>query len=195
VKKAAGWQGADIEDLAAEDSPDAKPSGASIGAVPEKDDKNKKLAGLRKSTKLKIFRDDFDTSLFVIADKVETDSLVEQELAKLNFSEEWMDKLVPKEGKVFALIKTKAFNGTVTFMIILNVLFVGIESEVALVNAREGEGSGVVFLIVDMLFCCFFVTEIVLRLLGDRIVFIVGPDWVGILWTLALSRWTFATNC
>jgi hypothetical protein len=138
---------------------------------------NKKFAGLRKSKKLKLERDDFDTSLYVVSDKVEMGALVEQEMAKLNLGDDWKELLSPPEnGQIVAVVRHRAFTTTVSIMILLNVICVAIESEVAVNNAREGEGSGMIFIFVDVFFCLFFMCEIGLRLFGERIIFFIGPE-------------------
>lgn len=138
---------------------------------------NKKLAGKRKSKKLNLDRDDYDVSLFLVSDKVEVDQLVEQAMARLNLSEEWQQRLSPSDGRLRDFIRSPMFNAIVNVAIVANVLAVAIEGEHAVSQAREGKESSVLFAMIDGVFCMFFLAEIILRLLGDRIVFFVGPDW------------------
>jgi len=160
------------------ESPDSsKKKGKKKGQRDLADDK---LKGLRKSKKLKLERDDDDTTLFLVAEKGELQDLVDQEMKTLAYrfklSEEFMERLIPTDGKITKLVHSRPFGITVNVMIFINVLVIAVEAENAISRAREGLEPSLIFLFSDLAFCCFFTTEIVLRISGDRILFFIGAD-------------------
>merc|ERR1719272_1470165 len=94
----------------------------------------------------------------------------------MKLSEEWQQRLTPTDGLVCKLVNHRAFGMSVNFVIFMNVVVLAIQAEHSVTRAREGKEASALFLLFDLIFCAFFCTEITLRLLGDRIVFFVGPD-------------------
>jgi hypothetical protein len=135
-------------------------------------DKKKK----RKNKELKLERDDDDISLFLVADKVEIEALVEQELAKWDISDEWKQRLVAKNGILARRVGSKLFRGTVNLVILFNVIVIAIQGEHSVARAHDGMKPSAIFLLVDTIFCGIFFTEILLRILAERIVFFIGPE-------------------
>jgi len=127
--------------------------------------------------KLELERSDDDTSLFLTAEKVELQALVEQAMTRWRIGESWQKRLIPGDGPLQALIRSRLFTGTVNFAIFINVAFIAWQAEDAVAKAKEGDKPWMVFTLFDLGFCGFFFLEIVLRLLGDRIVFFLGPDF------------------
>jgi hypothetical protein len=126
---------------------------------------------------LKLERDDHDTSLYLVAEKADLEDLVTQELAKWNFSDKWKVLLADTNNFLYGFVNSKIFKGVANMVILFNVLFIAVQAEHSVAKAHEGEEPSAMFLLIDLVFCVFFFVEILFRLIGERIVFFLGPDW------------------
>merc|ERR1712054_335428 len=94
---------------------------SSVSSMEEEEETRKaiarKTAKLGRGKKLKLERDDDDTSLYLVADKVDMEAKVEQEIAKLTqllkLTDEWRERVAPRESLIKKVVNHRAFASVV----------------------------------------------------------------------------------
>jgi len=82
-----------------------------------------------------------------------------------------------KKEPLWCFVHSSRFRTMCSTMVVLNVLFVGVLTEVELQSATDGRIMSGMWTIGNIIFCFYFLVEIGLRLLAERTLFFNGPHF------------------
>lgn len=112
-----------------------------------------------------------------LAEKPAIKKMVAERVGQWHLPERWKRVLARTDGPFSKLVKRPSFFAVTNLLILSNVIFIAVEAQHRVHQARDGSPPMADFELADTIFTVAFSVELALRLIAERAAFFLAPDW------------------